>query len=70
MYQLTPCELQVLEEASTLAIEELEAAQEDTDYVLTVGALEACQEALIIIKAIRDVGAKSDKAYSDTGLPS
>lgn len=61
MYELTAMELQAVNDAVEAALEELEGVEDCTDYVLTVGSVEALEEALTIIKAVKKNG-RTNKA--------
>lgn len=65
MYELTATELNAVRDAMEAALEELDGVEEYSDYVLTVGAVEALQEALVIIKAVKKNG-RTNKTSSDT----
>lgn len=65
MYEITPLELEAVKNALELADEELTGAEEG-DYVLTVGAREALEEAMEIIGAIKKNGKKQDKTHIHT----
>lgn len=53
MITLTPMEATTVEEALEYSKDELRAAEEQTEYVLTTGALELILQALNIIKKAR-----------------
>ena len=59
MYELTPTELDAIKSAMESALEEFEGVEDYTDYVLTVGAVEALEEALVIVRAVRKNGKRT-----------